>query len=366
MHKQITGALSMTPATILEALPDAFAIKAGHRVTHAHPHAEQLAGMSLGEIARVAGECKAASEGYRQSSGAVLGLGMASQDFTLGMASALRNLMVRAYDTQADHRAVCAVREVPDFREQEYPTVDLAGDLSELFENGERHQQAFDIARGERLRLRSFGGVIRVPRQALIADNFDTMAQAFAGLGSGSARQEARMIFDSLENTAALVDGEPVFSTDHGNRIEQPLSKGALSQAMAALRTMPVKLGRRSEPANLRARHLLVSAASELEAFEILHEAGLEYRARQIVSDTGTGIEVTASPHLAPGSWYLLPDPATWPVLVRLTLRGTSDTRPGLVTPTRRGLDNFDGLGFSYAADLGGGLVSRLAIKGGE
>ena len=356
--------MNITPESILEGLPDAFALKAGHRVTSPHPDAEQLASMTLAQMVKVTGECTAAQEGYRQSNGSVFSLGMNASAFTLGMAEALQNLMIRSYDTQADHRALCAVREVPDFREQEYPAVDLAGDMSELIDGSER-TQSFNIGRGEKLKLRSFGGIIRVPRHVLVQDSFDTLAQAFQGLGSGSARQESKIIYSALEDAETLVDGEAVFHADHGNRVEAPLTKAGLAQGMAALRTMPVRLGHKAEPANLTARHLVVSAASELEAHEILHNAGLEYRARQLVTESGTGITVTATPHLAPGSWYLLPDPQTHPVLVRLALKG-GNARPGYVTPTRRGLDDFDGIGFGYAADLGGGLVSRLAVKGGE
>jgi hypothetical protein len=358
----------INPIDALESLPDALAMRSGHRVQAAHPHAQQCAEMSLAELARLTGELVIARDGRPRpaSDGAIFGLGMTSDEFGVGLGQGLERLMIRQFDAGTEHRRFCATRTVPNFHPVELPSVDLAADLEELREGNElRHLPAFNVGPGESLRIRSFGSIVKIPRAVLVNDQWDTLAEAFSGLGGSASRIESQMVYGALEQTETLRDGEPVFSTDHGNRIEQPLSKGALSQAMAALRTMPITLGKKAQPANMTARHLIVSAASELEAHEILHNAGLEFVARELVAQSGVGIRVHATPHLPQGRWYLLPDPDLFPVTCILALN--EGRQPITVGPSRRReLAGYDGIGMSFMADLGAGLVSRLAIRGGE
>ncbi|AHK80560.1 hypothetical protein M911_01585 [Ectothiorhodospira haloalkaliphila] len=356
----------LDPIAALDALPDGLLKRSGINPTAAHPDSDACARMDLAELARLTGELVIARDGRPRpaSDHAVMSMGMLSTDYLMGMSRALERLMVRQFDVGTEHRRFCARKNAPDFRPVELPTADLGDGLHEQAELSEVRHDELRINRGEVLKLRSFGTALKVSRRVIVNDQWDTLAEAFSALGGSAGRLEGRMVYDALENTDTLADGEPVFHADHGNRVESALTKAGLSQAMAALRTMKINLGRKAEPANMTARHLVVSAASELEANELLHTAGLEYNGRQLVTETGAGVSVTATPHLPAGRWYLLPDPTVFPVVAVLSMNDRG--WPITVGPTRLPSDRFDGIALKFLADLGVGMVSRLAIRGGE
>ncbi len=343
--------IQISAKELFAALPDAVQIKAGLSPVHAHPLADRVAEMSFTEMAHFAGELEAMAKGRRPGNDAsVVALGLSRVDFRTAMGDGFRQLAAQRFDAFADHLALCAPLIVPNFVPVELPNISADAALKEVGELSSYVASSVVSETGNvKAQLRTYGRVMSISRQAIVNDDIGLLDNIFASFGSSAARIENRDIFNGLEANPNLQDGAPVFHVDLGNIVAEALSAESLAAAVGKLRTQPL---RRDEPANNKARFVVV--APELEML-----------AHRLNQETGNRLEILSSPNINAGRWYVFADPAVSPVVRRLMLKG-SDGRPVAVEPHKKADTNFDGTHFKIRADIGITFSSRIGvIKGG-
>lgn len=339
----------LSPRDTLAAMPDALMLRAGLNVRHPHPMAEQLAAEArLADLAEVAGHLRAEKEGRPlRDTRAALGAGLSSHDFGAGFAKGMLQLLRVRYDAMADHRPLCADLPVRDFHEQEFPRADIDVTLPRVLEDGEIQSASVMVGAGVTARLHTFGRKLIAARKVIVNDQFELLQQTFSNLGTSAGRLENKMVFDALEANPTLEDEELLFHVDHGNIEASALDADPLGAAIGKIRNQKMPNGALS---NYAARFLVVAPELELKARKLVHESG-------------AGLDVISSAHIAAGRWYVMADPEVAPVVGRLFLRG-SDGRPLLLDPAPAKIE-IDGALFKFRADLGVVVVGRVGIVRG-
>lgn len=342
--------MPLNPKEVISALPDALIIKAGFTPPKPHPMAEQLAELSMKDLAVYAGELTILERNYRPSNeAAVLGLGLGRSDFGIALGDSLRYFANNRYDAFADHLPLCGEVQVADFREILFPDVNVDTALEELNENSEYTAATFIEAMGTvGASLKTFGRRINISRQLFVNDDIGLISNLFASMGSGAARIENKLIFEGLDKNSNLQDGEPLFHVDLGNVEASELSATSLAAAVSKLRKMKL---RRDEAANTKARFIVTAADLEMVAHRLNYEHGSPF-------------EVITSPNIKDGRWYVFADPDVAPVIQLLKLKGSS-SRPVMIEPDKSD-PHFEGVKTKARSDIGVAIVGRSGvIRGG-
>lgn len=316
-----------------------------------HPSAAQLVDRGTNLALSLAEICGHASARPGTAPESLRALGLSSAEFSHTLASVLRAATVGTLTAQAACRALCAITELPSYRDAVFPRMDLDVSLTE--ETPELGENPFDLTvadtAGATARVRTYGRNVLISRHVVQNDDIAAVVSLFRNLGAAAARCEAALVFGALEANAALGDGELLFHVDLGNREVAALSSTALGSAMARLRTQKTPAG---QCADLAAKFLVVAPELELTARALLVASGI----------MGDEVTVVATPLLATGNWYLLADPAIAPVVTLFHLKGSQGVRVEPVRPKRP----VDGVMFGARLDVGVAVVGRVgAVKGG-
>ena len=336
-----------TPTEILAAAPDAVAIAAGASLERPHPLAQTL---TLAQIATVCA-VQAAPRRAIETDQSVVARGMGTGDFARVLAQGVAALAVQTYDGQAEHAAFAVPVEVKNFHPVTVAAVEAQGiELELLGQNAEISRSgAFLAAAGTApVQLTTFAKIIGISRQAVVNDDLGAFATAVAGLGGSAARLEAQLIAAALEANPLLDDGSPVFDASHGNVVAAALDGPALGGAMALLRNQRTAAG---QLAGLRARHIVVAPDNEFVARVLVKDSGLD-----------SAVTVSVLPNLPAGSWYLLADPKTSPVIGLLRLAGQK--KPVRVEQKKRG-NLSDSTFVAVVCDTGAAILRRTGIVRG-
>ncbi len=343
----------MNAKEILAALPDALALRGGIDLTDPHPLADSVAQMSLAQLAEEIGEhMLAADPRYTHvighSTRAAIAAGLTSEDFGVAVAVGLQRMLVRRYESLADHLPLCAPVPVNDYKEITLPMLDLGPGLEPVGGNGELPNSAMiDAAAGQTGKLLSYSRLLRITRQTFINDQWNAVSTALTGFSASASRLENRLIFDMLESNPQLSDGDPLFHADVQTEVAGALSDETLGQAMGLLRMQQTKTG---ETSGFGAKFLVVDPYQEAKALKL-------------VQDMGANLWVIASPNIGPGRWYVMADPESAPVIGRLTMsRGRAPIRAERKKPPLQ----FDGVGVLVGTDVGFVIVDRIGVVRGH
>jgi len=341
---------------VMAAMGDAVLMKAGLTPDSPHPMAEQLAERTLAQLAEYAGEMTIAEQGRRPSSErAVMALGLSRADFGMMLGESFRHLASQRFSEFSDHLPLCAALPVRDFNDVEFPDVMAEQNLQLIPESGKYRSSSVVNYGAVKAGLKTYGHVIHISRELVVSDDLQLVNNLFAQFGASAARVENRLVFEALEANPNLQDSAPLFHADLANITVDPLSSASLAKGTSLLRKQPLLRG---EPANNKARFLVVSPELELTA-------------KGLNKEQDAGLEVIASPYIKDGRWYLMADPEISPVIHRMILQpGT-----GSVDPKRSPVDvdpapkdiAYDGLRMKVRADIGPAITGRIGIiRGGE
>jgi len=328
---------------VLAAAKDHIFIQMGAKPSRPHPLAESV---SLRDICYALGQKARPQLSYEQDI-AVMARGMATADFSRMLAEGAYAPTVIAYDRQADHNLFAAGVEVVDFRPTSFPGIDNDLSLEPLMQNSEIRRGLVTLVTGAAsVGLTTYAKAFEISREAILADQTESIRSMFASLGTNVARLESRLIAACLEANAAMDDGQPVFRADYNNIHVAGFSGSAFGTAAEMLRTQLTSSGQR---ADLRAQYVVCAP-------------NVEYTARLTLFQAGMDVQVVALADLPVDRWYVMADPLACPTVVVLRLRG--EKRPVRVEEKKRPL-NTDGTWVQVSADLGTTILSRVGIVRG-
>ena len=328
-----------------EAAVDAIASAIGARISTPHPLAAGLFD-PLSGFALAAGKALQPQRAIEPNA-AVLGRGLATDDFSKVLADSCQLLVSQIFDVSASHRAFCAVETLKDFRTAEIASLDVGVDIVPIIDGREIPFGVPVTGAGNTAALATYARIIGFSRQLILNDQLNIISRIMFSLAGSAASTEASLVSSALESNPVLDDGELTFHADLGNLIDSSLP-GAFALGMAALRKQKRAGGM---PSNLDAKHLVVSPDIEVDAKAFAHINGLD------------DLSVSVLAGLPNGRWYMLADPAACPSIAVLSLRGSKNSV--LIEQQSRRDSNFDGTLVKARADLGATLLGRLGIVRG-
>ena len=325
---QRIGALD-DPETKVDAMSSALAARLGGGETPKGGAAREFVGFSLRQMAAELNPDAAraimsgpASSWLDRVSSRNAGM-HATSDFPALLSNAANKLLLAAYEYSRTALVAAVYRDrATDFKLNSRLR---PGEFPELLEIGEHSEYKYGTLgeNAETFQLRTYGRMLSITRQALINDDLNAFAQATRSAGQAAAELEAKLIVGQLTGNPDLSDGTAVFHADHGNVAASGAALSVASLA-AARKAMRLQRGVDDEQlVNVRPRFLIVPAALETAAEQIVAEITAETVAT--VNPFSGALQVLVEPRLDASSetaWYLAASPAAVPSLAFAVLDG--------------------------------------------
>jgi len=159
--------------------------------------------------------------------------------------------------------------EVPDFKDQSLVQLSEAPDLDKIAEGAEYKYGSFSDG-GMTFRIEKYGKLFSLTYEAMINDDlmaFTRLPQAF---GKSAKRKESDLVYQVLTGNPTLNDGVALFHASHGNLITGAtgLTVTSLAEPRAMMRRQ--KGLNSAAPINIVPRYLIVPAAMETTAEQLL------------------------------------------------------------------------------------------------
>lgn len=134
------------------------------------------------------------------------------------------------------------------------------------------------------------------------------------------AQQLADLLLQGSGNGPTMADGKALFHTDHGNKAGSGtvIDVANLSVARQAMRNQ--KEAHSGVPINAAAKYLLVGAAKETQAEQVL--ASLSPATISDVNPFSGKLELLVEPRFVGNSWRLFAEPSLTPVIEAAYLEG--------------------------------------------
>ncbi|RZL33763.1 MAG: peptidase U35, partial [Rubrivivax sp.] len=314
--------------------------------------ARRFRGLSLLELARRGLELQGVNtEGMSRNALVSLAMGNSDEmgfrtmhgnsDFAIALASTVNRSLRDAYTSaQQTFKAWARKGTLSDFRAATRVAVAANLALEKVGELGEFKRGTISDA-GETIRLATYGKVVGVSRQAIINDDLDFLGRLPAMFGRAAADFESDTVYSVLKGNPVMADGVTLFHANHKNLgTGAGITEAALDEATQAMRKQ-TDFGGNAQPLNLTARHLIVSAARELQARKLLSALLVATKSTD-VNIYANAYELVVEPRLDavnPLEWFLAADSAQIDTIEYAYLEGEE----GLYTEQRMGFD-VDGL----------------------
>lgn len=296
------------------AVVDGLLQRHGVAVRNAHPAAEDFARMGIRELASTL-LSRAGVTARRTDTSSLVERAMTSADLPALLANVAEKAAMIGFTEHAPatHRVWTREGTLRDFKEAKRVALSEAPALEPVREHGEVTHGSFDDA-GEPIRLRSYGRIVSLTREALINDDLGELTRIPAALGAAARRLESDLVYGLLANGngPTMRDGKPLFSADHGNIAETggALTIETLAAARAAMRKQKGLAGQGY--VDPRPAFLVVPVALESQAEQLL--ATLQPNAPEnAVPEWIRRLAVVADPRLddlSSSAWYLVADPS--------------------------------------------------------
>lgn len=309
----------------IDAAADAMAFRMGADLADPHPAARDFQGTSLTGLA---GLCLQASgiNPLGMNADRLVQAAHSTSDFpVLLQETGNRTLLNRFEQLVQDHRDLCVLGDVSNFKEQKAANISALPGLERKPEAGEiRYGSVTEGA--ETYQLATYAKGFALTREMLINDDlgaFSSMIQAAANAG---ARLERDLVFGVLTTNAAMSDTKALFHTDHGNLDDThaAIAVAGLGKARALMRKQRDSSGGfiLTTP-----RFIVCPVALESDAEALV--GSLSYRP-DLIGEMQTppwvkSLRIVADPRLDvsdAADWYLLSEPGTAPVIHLAFLNG--------------------------------------------
>lgn len=276
-----------------------------------------------------------------------------TRDFPNLLNSAATRALAEAYQAAPSAiKTVARKRLANDYRPLTILRMSEAPRLREVPEHGEIKHGA--IGEGaESYRIREFGVIFGLTRQALINDDLSAFGDWTIAAGQAAADCEAeelaKLLSENVGLGPVLEDGKTLFHADHGNLgtggALSVLTLGAGRQAMREQTGLDGKT-----PISATPRYLLVGPALETSAEQILAEIAAATSAE--TNPFAGKLTLLVEPRLRGNQWRLFASPEAAPVLEYAYLAQAE----GPQILTREGWER-SGLEMRVTLDFGAGAV---------
>ena len=204
----------------------------------------------------------------------------------------------------------CRTKALNDFREAPMVGLSAFDALEEVAENGE-YKYGSISERGERIKLATFGKLLRVSRQMIVDDNLDQLTEAPRLMGLMAAQVPGDLAYGVLTDNANLNEtGQALFSATHSNTFNDVLGYAGLDALVTAMRTQTLTSPDGSvRRLNISPQYLIVPPQLEVTARELMastvtsaqNQANTFANRFQIIVDNRLGD--------AAAQWYLAASP---------------------------------------------------------
>lgn len=238
--------------------------------------------------------------------------GHSTSDFDNILANALNKRLRAAYAELAPTwQTWCSVNaNVPDFKE--VPLNQLAAaPTPPVVREGAEYTYATVTDGKESYTLAKYGQLFLLTWEAMLNDDLRAFSRMPQMHGMAAARLEDDLAYAELTNNAALSDGTALFHADHGNlsASSDAISVASLGAARAAMRT---QTGLSSEKLNIIPRVLIVPAAIETTAQQVINSRVDPSKSNAANNPFSGSMDIVAQPRLDDDSataWYLAASP---------------------------------------------------------
>ncbi len=311
----------------------------------------QYRGMTLMELARESlGEAGVNTRGMSRDDVATRALHSTS-DFPEILGNVTNRTLRQAYDAYPrTFLAFCRQVLATDFKAMHRVQMGEAPQLLKVGESGEFQRGTLAESK-ESYRIETYGRVVAITRQVLINDDLDAFTRIPAMYGNSIAQLESDVVWGIVTANAAMADGKALFHADHKN----------LAAAGAALGVEAVGTGRaamakqtgldKKTVLNIRPMYLIVPAALELKAEQLLAQGLVPAESEKVVPRSIRTLTTIAEPRLDAESetaWYLAASPMQIDTIEYAYLEG----QEGAYVETRNGFD-VDGVEIKCRLDFG-------------
>jgi hypothetical protein len=339
LHRSFGGGVPMADARgrISVGRDEGDTLRAGirgyldHRLTgRSDPNGpeRQFLGLSLTEVLRAQLVASGQREAANWTKHELVSRSMhVSSDFpNLLTASGNRYLVDRFRDAESPIKRAMRIRQVPDFRQISEIQLDGPPTLEETPEGAEVKFGTFTES-AQRAAVKTFARAFTISRQALINDDLSAFSGAVGMMAVTAANTEADEIAEMLllgsGDGPVLSDTVRLFSTA-AQRANKAASGTAIDVTNLGLATAALRQQRHlngSTPTNARARFILVGAAREMAARQVVATSLVPNQTSSVNPFAGE-MEVLVDARMTGNSWRLFADPGQFPVLGLAYLEG--------------------------------------------
>ncbi|MEA3537769.1 MAG: Mu-like prophage major head subunit gpT family protein [Pseudomonadota bacterium] len=301
-------------------------------------HAREFMGASLGTMARLLLEQRGERTGMmndRQVIERSMSGFHTTGDFPELLLGAGNRFLQESFEVaRSPLLRVSKIRTVGDFREIKVLQLSGFSGLEPLSEHGEFKNGTFTEGK-ESYTIGTFGKIFGITRNAIINDDLGAFSDPLSKMARAAAEVEAQqlaaLLLQNSGNGPTMGDGNALFHTDHGNKAASGtvIDVANLSAGRAAMRVQ--KEVNSDEPINAAAKYMLVGAAKETQAEQVL--ASLSPATVSDVNPFSGKLELLVEPRFTGNSWRLFADPTLAPVIEAAYLEGrevpTLETKEG-------------------------------------
>jgi hypothetical protein len=219
----------------------------------------------------------------------------------------------RTYDSlPAEWKIIARQTTAKDFREKTGIAIDGKVNFEEVSEGGEYKHSLLITDDSAKIRLKTYGRMIKITRQAVINDDLSVFEKLPRLLAQGAANFQAASVWGLIIGNAKCPDGKALFHSDHKNLAAGSGNVGApsedlFSKARTAMWRQTTPVG---EPMPISAKYLIVPVELLTTAEKLM--TGITANNTSDVNVFAGKFTVMTSPYLLdPKAWYLAADPET-------------------------------------------------------
>lgn len=247
-------------------------------------------------------------------------------DFSHLLGNTAGKALRMAYDEEVgSHEAWTGTTEVQDFKENSLIQLSEAPALDLVREGAEYKYGSFgDTA--ETFQIAKYGKMFSITYEALINDDLAAFTRLPMAFGKSAKRKETDLVYSVLTGNQNLADGTALFHADHGNVVTGASGLDVSALGSARLKMRKQKGVNSDAPINIVPRYLIVPAALETTAEQLLSSLVDPSKSNDTINPAFVrGLQLVVDSRLDDDSettWYMAANPAQVDTITRAYLAG--------------------------------------------
>ena len=221
--------------------------------------------------------------------------------------------------------SLCTSADLSDFKENQRFRLTDIGDLKPVGADGEIKDGGVSEERAVN-QLDTYAKKFCLTRKMIINDDLGAFLKVPTAMGNRAARLVDQLFFERLMANPTMVDGKPLFSTNHKNLLSGANSALSADSLKKAIKVFLDQTDADGQPVNVEPSILLVPTALKFLAVELTRGAALMMSggAEQTIRPTlnvlaDQNLQIVSSPYLSNAkyggasetAWYLFGKPGT-------------------------------------------------------